>query len=135
MSACHVEGCASEVAMRLWCWKHYQRWRRHGDPERLLIEERGNGSIDSLGYRRVSQPDHPLAYDTGVVFEHRVVLYDAIGPGVHPCHWCNTPVTWEVTADEARLVVDHLDDDRLNNVRENLVASCNSCNSLRGKAC
>ena len=29
---CSVEGCATVVRARGWCDKHYNRWRKHGDP-------------------------------------------------------------------------------------------------------
>jgi hypothetical protein len=29
---CAVDGCEKHVAQRVWCWAHYSRWRRHGDP-------------------------------------------------------------------------------------------------------
>jgi len=41
---------------------------------------------------------------------HRAELYDAIGPGMHPCHHCGDLVEWGIT-----LEVDHLDHNRQNN--------------------
>lgn len=33
-STCTVDGCIkADAAPRGWCWKHYNLWRRHGDPE------------------------------------------------------------------------------------------------------
>lgn len=29
---CSVEGCAQPAEARGWCFTHYHRWRRHGDP-------------------------------------------------------------------------------------------------------
>jgi hypothetical protein len=29
---CSIPGCTSLIAARGWCYKHYQRWRFHGDP-------------------------------------------------------------------------------------------------------
>lgn len=77
--------------------------------------------------------DHPLSYVGGQVAEHRRVLFDSIGPGAHPCHWCQTEVTWQVKQYNRRgnLVVDHVDGDRWNNALENLVPSCGRCNSRR----
>lgn len=64
----------------------------------------------------------------------RVRLYDKIGPGVHPCHWCETPIEWIIgigVRDPDALLVDHLDHDPTNDDPDNLVPSCNSCNSHR----
>ena len=35
--SCSIEDCPGPVIARGWCMKHYQRWRRHGDPIALLI--------------------------------------------------------------------------------------------------
>ena len=37
---CSIEDCLVQVATRGWCEKHYQRWRKHGDPLKSLIEDR-----------------------------------------------------------------------------------------------
>jgi hypothetical protein len=85
------------------------------------------------GYRMLTGQIHPLAKSGGVL-EHRKVLYDLIGPGPHACHWASrygceeTGLAW---SDGARLVVDHLDGNRMNNHPDNLVPSCTRCNSSR----
>lgn len=33
---CSVPSCEGSVMARGWCWKHYNRWREHGDPEKVL---------------------------------------------------------------------------------------------------
>ena len=33
--SCSISDCSERVYARGWCNKHYQRWLRHGDPERL----------------------------------------------------------------------------------------------------
>lgn len=129
---CAVEGCAAQPYVRGWCSKHFQRWKANGDPLVTQRRERGTGSVTVHGYLIVTIPGHPLASSRGT-FLHRAVLYDAIGPGWHPCHWCDKLVTWDITvaADPKALVVDHLDFDKLNNDRANLVSSCWSCNIAR----
>jgi hypothetical protein len=79
---------------------------------------------------------HPLETprSRGVVGEHRLILFDAIGPGVHPCHWCADPVAWHPQPGESLLVVDHVDEDTTNNDPENLVPSCRRCNQRRPRA-
>ena len=29
---CSIPGCGRETIARGWCWRHWKRWRRHGDP-------------------------------------------------------------------------------------------------------
>lgn len=91
----------------------------------------GAGSITIHGYRMMTRKGHPIAGKNGQVFEHRVVLYDSIGPGIHPCHWCRIPVSWERPHRLGALVVDHVDTDKLNNDLANLVPSCVMCNITR----
>lgn len=40
---CTVIGCVSPSRKRRMCQKHFQRWKRHGDP--LLIKQRERGSL------------------------------------------------------------------------------------------
>ena len=92
-------------------------------------------------YVNVFTTDHPLACG-GKVGEHRVVLYEKIGPGTHHCHWCGIDVVWvagsgarsSLAAGTQRLIAAHLDGDRANNAPENVVASCTACSSLRQRA-
>lgn len=75
--------------------------------------------------------DHPLAPRTGRVAYSRLVLYDKIGPGPHPCHWCGKLVNWTKGIKSNGLIADHLDWDPLNDEPDNLVPACNSCNVRR----
>lgn len=88
-------------------------------------------------YRRIRKaPEHPLAPPSGFVSEARVVLYERIGPGEHPCHWCGTSVTWIVGQRGNRagaLMADHLNGDHLDDDPGNLVPSCWSCNADRAR--
>lgn len=84
--------------------------------------------------RQNRRPGHPIAPPSGIVAECRVVLYGAIGPGPHPCHWCRLPVEWTPGRRGATsLVADHLDWDIHNNDPTNLVPSCDVCNAHRRK--
>lgn len=77
---------------------------------------------------------HPLADSQGRVLEHRFVVYEALGPGPHPCHWCGTDLHWDrrpIEHPTSALCIDHIDHNRLNNDLANLVPSCLSCNSRR----
>lgn len=73
------------------------------------------------GYIRVKLPDHPLAV-AGWVREHRAVLYEAIGPGAHPCYRCRKLVTWGQT-----LEVEPRNHDRADNRVQNLAPACRGC--------
>jgi len=114
-----------------WCAKHYHRWYRHGSVDKTA---RTAGISISKGrrYRSHHLPGHPLATPCGRVYDHQVVLYAAIGPGPHPCHWCTRPVRWDAgKAKPDRLTVDHLNDIGDDNRLANLVPSCPTCNTTR----
>lgn len=36
MDTCSIETCDSPVRSRGWCRSHYEKWRRHGDPEAVV---------------------------------------------------------------------------------------------------
>lgn len=94
----------------------------HGRPAKGFTEENGYRLLTGLY-------DHPLARrKDGVVAEHRVVLYEEIGPGSHQCHWCTRIVTW---GGNDGIIADHLDRNHANNDPANLVPSCNVCNFTR----
>lgn len=131
---CRGDGCDRMArSSDGYCSMHYERNKRNGTPDRKTPAHR----IVTRGYVYVIRAGHPLS--AGVVnkyvAEHRIVLFDAIGPGTHPCHWCSKPVRWDGRwpKDLDALVVDHLDDVKGNNDRDNLVASCNPCNVARAQ--
>jgi 5-methylcytosine-specific restriction endonuclease McrA len=114
---------------RKYCKPHCNRLSRTktlGSVDIAHKSKGGDGHINSLGYRIHYKPDHPLADSNGRVFEHRMVLYEKIGLGIHLCHWCEDPLEWGVN-----LNVDHVNFKKLDNRVENLVPSCQSCNTLR----
>lgn len=89
--------------------------------------------VEGTKHRTETRRGHPIAPRGGVTARARFVLYDEIGPGPHPCHWCGKEVNWtpgKAFAPSA-LHVDHLDWDAANDDAGNLVPSCNSCNSHR----
>jgi hypothetical protein len=82
--------------------------------------------VTKQGYRSLTgRWDHPLSSSKGELLEHRAVLYDKIGPGNHPCHWCGVDLKWD------QIRADHHDGDRLNNAPENLLPACDTCNRRR----
>lgn len=114
------------------CKMHYHRQYRHGSTSKTSAR---SGISVSLGrrYRTVAAAGHPLAGANGRAYEHRVVLYDAIGPGPHRCHWCKAGVDWLPKTHPDCLVVDHVNGDGADNRLENLVPSCYGCNTARGQ--
>lgn len=131
---CKVTDCTKPTrsARAELCSMHYHRQYRHGDVTKTAQRTRITAS---KGRRYVSRysPSHPLANANGKVYEHRSVLYDAIGPGSHTCHWCGVTVRWDRTRGDADcLNVDHLNDLGDDNRPENLVPSCPACNTTRG---
>lgn len=71
---CSVDGCEAVSAARGWCVKHYNRWRRQGDPLRNMRNKRGRRSsigakrIMSSGYVRIKVGDNDWRS------EHRCVM-------------------------------------------------------------
>jgi hypothetical protein len=93
----------------------------------------------SVRYRSVVDRGHPLACAQGIVKLHRKLLYDRIGPGDHNCHWCGRVVRWSKQGtsgnkDPHYLAVDHVDGDSFHNTDDNLVPSCQSCNTRRANS-
>lgn len=82
-------------------------------------------------YAQVRRLGHPLADKRGRVRLHRLVLWDRLGPGAHPCHWCGQELHWRPTPDQVALVGDHVDANPTNNAAENIVAACQPCNATR----
>lgn len=78
---------------------------------------------------------HPLAQHCGKgygkVYEHRLALFNKIGPGEHQCHWCSKLIYWRKDCRADAIVVDHLDENKWNNKPDNLVPSCRRCNAQR----
>lgn len=137
-TVCEFDGCDNLTRSHRveWCEMHYYRIRRHGRPD--AVSTPSGRALTTNGYVLVFLPEHPLsrrrARQAGWVLEHRVVLYESIGPNDHPCHWCGLVVSWDLSypKDRNALVVDHLDGVHDRNIAGNLVPSCNPCNSARG---
>jgi hypothetical protein len=98
-----------------------------GRPTRKLV---------TAGQRMRRAPGHPIAPPSGTVAVCRLVLYEKIGPGMHPCHWCQKPISWMPGAglDGDAIIADHLDWNIHNNDPRNLVPSCNMCNAHRTRS-
>lgn len=128
---CLAPGC-DKISPARYCEMHRARLARTGSFD---APKRSTRHLHSQGYQLVKLPDHPLARasQNGWLYEHRAVLFDAIGPGWHDCHRCGMAVSWELSYPESldALVVDHLDEDKANNQVENLAPACAPCNFAR----
>lgn len=143
---CKLKSCDRLSKSLGLCNTHYLRWQRKGDVlEDVPINHKNlhyEGGMTRLtenprAYIRVAIPGHPLGDGEGRVMIHRAVLYNRIGPGVHPCHWCSTPLIWKMhneATTKGSLLADHVDGDTLNHDSENLVPACSRCNSMRARA-
>lgn len=78
---CDVETCTTMREKRLWCGKHYQRWKKHGDPETVTRREPSTDKyVTHNGYVRVyKQYAHPNADTHGRIHEHTLVMSDHLG--------------------------------------------------------
>lgn len=122
---CGVLGCtghASRVSAGL-CEKHYMR-RRRGMPDGDKVP--AYRYLSGAGYVILLDKSHPLSDRDGRVAEHRTVMYGHHGATCPDCYWCGKALTWEDA------VVDHLDEDKQNNLPGNLAVACNACNRARG---
>lgn len=128
---CKVRGCTGRHRALGYCYAHYMRWYRKGTTSPTY--EPGHQALGSSGYYHTQMTGHPLANSSGRVYVHRVVLWDSIGPGEHPCHWCGWRVRWDWVDRAHMLNVDHIDHDKRNNDVSNLVPACTRCNSTRTK--
>jgi len=133
-STCRIEGCERPHRNRdSLCAGHRSCMDRQGNvaadvPLRSVSSPYKNGYL--MGY----DPSHPLAQADGRVRVHRKVLYDAIGPGQHACHWCGSPITWDISSPTSGgLETDHVNGSKSDNRPENLVPSCKRCNVKRDR--
>lgn len=93
---CHVEDCGREAVYKALCvcQKHYFRIWRGGTTE-LRREPARPRMEDKRGYQFLHAPTHPLVTRGQIyVAEHRIVLYEAIGPGPMNCALCGKALTW-----------------------------------------
>jgi hypothetical protein len=134
-SRCTANGCERRPQRNWLCEMHADRVESSGDPgpADAVKAPAGSGYTRDDGYIEVRRPGHPLARKDRALL-HRIVLWDRIGPGPHPCNWCGRSVDWSYGLTGDVLVADHLDHDTANNDSANLVPSCHPCNSARHRS-
>ncbi len=129
--SCEALGCLLKAVWGGYCQKHKRRKDLYGDPLYSPVAEWGSGYVNKKGYYEIHLKGHPIAHKDGKLLYHRMILFDAIGPNNHYCHWqCGTLLSWF----DGTLESDHIDHDKSNNDISNLVPSCKPCNSKRAKA-
>lgn len=125
---CKINGCNGSATRDKFtvCEAHYCMFRRNGNYEgqyRSPTSKQGN-------YIRVNgkpAKKHPMSTKTsGMLYEHRMVAYDARNGICEPCFWCGKELEWE------NCVIDHLNEDKHDNRPENLLIACTHCNRARG---
>ena len=131
---CTMPDCAkpSRSKSASLCPMHYHRAYRHGDANRVSHH---SGLTVSFGrkYKRKNAKGHAVADANGMAYVHRIVLWDTIGPGAHPCYHCKRTVSWDNGKGHPDVLqVDHLNNHGDDNRPENLVPACKECNSARG---
>ncbi len=123
---CSVHKCEKTVVSRNnpYCDKHFGRLRRGADVnnDRLIKQQYTTAS----GYVVKTNSNHPMATKDFRLYAHREVAHDKHAGVCPPCYWCGANLTW------SDAVIDHLDEDKKNNVPDNLVVACNTCNRARG---
>lgn len=116
MAACAESDCSEVVIARGWCWRHYQRWRRHGSPKIVEHSYPGHGTVEDLRMRfdravRKGEPDEcwewqsrskahgygMIRFDRKYLGAHRVSLFLETGswpPSDRPfvLHSCDNPL-------------------------------------------
>ena len=128
---CAIVGCDHPLYCRGKCVMHYSRERNGVEGGAAPMRRApGMGTIDGNGYLILTGVAHSLATAQGKLPVHRLVLFEAIGEGPHPCHWCAKSLTWQGNA-ATRINADHLDFNKLHNEPSNLVVSCLDCNTKR----
>lgn len=126
MRDCMINGCAKPARSSgaTLCEMHYYRVRRTGKSK---LTERTR-SLHSNGYVRIKAYGHPVSWDSGWAYEHRVKFYDHCGGHVSHCELCGYGIDW------GSCHIDHINEIKTDNRLENLRPLCAACNMTRNGA-
>lgn len=79
---CSITACDLKVKAKGWCNKHYERWRRNGDPEKIIRFPKGEHTRIVTGENYIlvaGDPDDPNTTKQGYILEHRKVMSETLG--------------------------------------------------------
>lgn len=80
---CKVDGCDRHRKGHGYCDGHYRRFERHGDPQAgtplKARRDKSKPYTDRKGYIQVYRPEHPNAWASGWIPEHRLVMAEMLG--------------------------------------------------------
>lgn len=71
---CIIEGCDKPSVTRGWCWPHYDKWRKYGDP---MIRKRKVGGVCKDGYTKIT-------INGKKYMEHRIIMAKHLGRELLP---------------------------------------------------
>lgn len=152
LKMCSAEGCTEPRATSgKWtlCREHkneYQRnWRAANKDSvketnlRSFTKCEGKIYLDThSGYYKYVGFNHPACSPSGMTRYHRIVMWDKLSGKDAPCAECGGMVFWNLPSNHVNaLHVDHIDEDKGNNLPENLDpvhAACNNKRAFRNKA-
>lgn len=123
---CKTDGCERPATKKrsTICEACYFRIRRNGT---VRLKPRKGFSVRPAGYVTLFDRSHPIATKSGMLYEHRKVVYDVVGDLPKACFWCSKSLGgWN------EVVIDHLNEHKGDNRLENLKIVCNDCNRARG---
>lgn len=131
---CSIDGCQRNRLARGLCSKHWQTWKRNGDPTKLQIRTEPRGYINGgIGYieltqgkiAKVSPEDFPSLMENIWSF-HGEYAHAAINGKKVYMHKI-------IQAATCGYEVDHINGDKLDNRRENLRSVTRSNNNANSK--
>lgn len=69
LGVCGVDGCDLAVFAKGFCKVHCRRFKKYGDPVKMVRREKGTGSLDQRGYVRFRRKGKPTLRRARVMME------------------------------------------------------------------